>query len=59
MRVVFLALPACAWPWVLADDSGCLQSYTNYPALWATSKATGIDTGRPSASVESSFCGWL
>merc|ERR1712146_850357 len=35
-------------PWMYADDSMCLQSYTNYPALWITMKGSGIDTGKPS-----------
>jgi len=35
-------------PWTYADPSACMQSYTNYPALWITMKGSGIDTGHPS-----------
>jgi len=35
-------------PWTYADDSMCMQSFVNYPALWISMKGSGIDTGRPS-----------
>ena len=37
--------------WTYADDSGCLQTYTNYPAMWVTMKGTGIDTGHASSKI--------
>lgn len=51
--LVLLTLCAALPPWSYADDSGCLQTYTNYAAMWVTMKGTGIDTGHPSGKIQS------
>ena len=31
-------------PWTVADKTSCLESYTNYPAMWVTAKGASKDT---------------
>merc|ERR1712039_934595 len=38
-------------PWTYADESMCMQSYVNYPAILFWYKATSIDTARHPNSI--------